>query len=152
MRFTIPTSIKEEHDELHAELVTATKSGGRTAAAANAVAALMHPHFVKEEEFALPPLGALADLVKGAKVEALRDVLAMTDKLKLELAQMLEEHQAIVAALKALTIAATDESKPEIADFARRLIHHAMIEEQVMYPAAILVGEHVRQGLGSSGR
>ena len=27
--------------------------------------------------------------------------------------------------------------------------HHAMIEEQVMYPAALLVGEHVRLQLRS---
>jgi hypothetical protein len=151
MHFTIPHSIKEEHHELHAELVSASKAGGRTGAAATTVAKLMHPHFLKEEEYALPPLGLLADLAKGATVAEMRDVLALTDKLKTELSNMLEEHQAIVGALKVLTAAATEEKKPEVAEFARRLMHHAMIEEQVMYPAALLVGEHVRLRLGSSG-
>jgi hypothetical protein len=76
----------------------------------------------------------------------------MTDKLKSELRQMLEEHEAIVGALKSLVAAATDEKHPEIADFARRLMHHAMIEEQVMYPAALLVGEYVRLRLGTPAR
>lgn len=152
MRFTVPTSIKEEHDELHAELATATKAGGRTGHAARTVAKLMHPHFVKEEEYALPPLGVLADLAQGVAVPEMLEVLAMTDKLKVELRTMLEEHRAIVGALKTLTSAATEEKHPEVAEFARRLIHHAMIEEQVMYPAALLVGEYVRLRLGSAGR
>lgn len=149
MDFIIPTSVKEEHAELHAELVTATQAGGRTGEAARAVAALMHPHFVKEEEYALPPLGVLRDLARGAATPEMREVLAMTEKLARELATMLDEHKAIVGALEHLAAAATEERKPEIAGFARRLIHHAMIEEQVMYPAALLVGEHVRLRFGS---
>jgi hypothetical protein len=144
MQFVIPASLKEEHRELHEELSAATKVGGRTGATALVVAELMHPHFVKEEEYALPPLGVLAILARGDAGPELREVLAMTDKLKVELRNMIEEHAAIVAALKKLAAAATEESKPEIADFARRLIHHATLEEQVMYPAALLVGEYLR--------
>jgi hypothetical protein len=152
MRFTIPTAIKEEHDELHDELAMTTKAGGRTGEAARAVAKLMHPHFLKEEEYALPPLGLINDLVQGVADPEMREVLAMTDKLKVELRHMLEEHQAIVGALKTLASAATEEKHPKTADFARRLMHHAMIEEQVMYPAALLIGEYVRLRLGPAGR
>jgi hypothetical protein len=51
--FEIPSALKAEHQELHGELVRATKAGGRTGEAAKAVAKLMHPHFVKEEEYCL---------------------------------------------------------------------------------------------------
>ena len=152
MRFTVPTSIKEEHAELHAELATATKAGGRTGEAARTVAKLMHPHFVKEEEYALPPLGMLADLARGVVAPEMLEVLTLTDKLKVDLPNMLAEHQAIVGALKALESAATEEKHPESAEFARRLMHHATIEEQVMYPAALLVGEYLRLRLGSGAR
>jgi hypothetical protein len=145
MRFRVPTSIKDEHDELHAELVTATKAGGRTGEAARTVARLLHPHFVKEEEYALPPLGLLSDLARGVVAPEMLEVLAMTDKLKGDLRSMLEEHQAIVGALEALASAATAEDYPETAEFARRLMHHATLEEQVMYPAALLVGEYLRR-------
>ena len=60
MDFQIPSSLKAEHEELHSELVRATKAGGSTGEAAKEeVVKLMHPHFLKEEEYALPPLGLL---------------------------------------------------------------------------------------------
>jgi hypothetical protein len=144
VRFEIPSALKAEHDALHEELVVATKAGGKTGDAARSVAGVLHEHFVKEEEYALPPLGALAALARGTATADVRSVLTMTDKLKAELDTMLREHGAIVGALEKLVAAATEEGKPEVAAFAKRLIHHAQIEEQVMYPAAVLVGEYVR--------
>jgi hypothetical protein len=40
----------------------ATRAGGRVGDAAKAVAKVLHEHFVKEEEFALPALGLLSGL------------------------------------------------------------------------------------------
>ena len=60
MRFQIPKPLQVEHEELHATLVKATKSPGAVGEAAREVARLLHPHFVREEEFALPPLALLA--------------------------------------------------------------------------------------------
>jgi hypothetical protein len=48
MNFEIPAALKKEHEELHKELVPATKCGGRTDEAAKSVAKLLHPHFTKE--------------------------------------------------------------------------------------------------------
>jgi hypothetical protein len=42
MKLSIPKPLKLEHEELHAELVTATKAGGRTGEAATAVAKALH--------------------------------------------------------------------------------------------------------------
>ncbi len=96
MHFKIPPVLKQEHEELHSELVRATKSGGRTGEAAKAVAKLMHPHFVKEEQFALPPLGLLIALSKGTLDRGMSDVLKLTDRLEVELPRMLAEHEGIV--------------------------------------------------------
>lgn len=52
MKPKIPRPLKLEHAELHAELVRATKAGGKTGEAAKAVAKVVHNHFVREEEFA----------------------------------------------------------------------------------------------------
>jgi hypothetical protein len=38
MTFTILNSLKQEHEELHAELLTATQAGGRVTEAAKGVA------------------------------------------------------------------------------------------------------------------
>ena len=144
MVFPIPASLKSEHDELHADLARATKAGGAVAEAAKNVAKVLHEHFVKEEEIALPPIGLLPALARGEVSAEMKSVLPMTDRLKAELPQMLEEHKAVVTALESLIAAAGRENKPEHARFAEKLMLHAKTEEEVLYPAAILVGEYLR--------
>ena len=56
----IPAGMKAEHDAIHQRLVRATQAPGRTGEAARALARVLHPHFVREEQIALPPLGLLA--------------------------------------------------------------------------------------------
>ena len=57
---------------------------------------------------------------------------------------MLEEHEAVVAALKNLIAAAEADGRPEYARFAQKLMLHAQTEEEVLYPAAILIGKHLK--------
>jgi hypothetical protein len=144
MKLEIPQSLKSEHEELHATLVRATNAPGATGEAAKAVAAVLHPHFVKEEQFALPPLGLLASLARGEWAAEMRDVLPLTDKLKAELPEMLSEHRGIVAALDKLEEAARAEGHAEYAEFAEKLKLHAQTEEEVSYPTAILIGEYIK--------
>jgi len=144
MKFKIPKPLKEEHEELHSELVKAIQTGGKIGNAAKAVAKILHPHFVKEEEYALPPLGLLSLLAKGKITSAMGNILSMTDRLKAELPEMLQEHKAIVTALKKLSDAAKKEKKIEYAHFAEKLILHAKTEEEVLYPTAILIGEYLK--------
>jgi len=144
MKLCIPKPLKLEHEELHTELIRATRASGRTGEAAIAVAKVIHEHFVKEEEFALPPLGLLPTLARDELAEDAKSVLNMTGRLKSELSEMLEEHKVIVAALKNLIAAAEAEKKPEHARFAEKLMLHAQTEEEVLYPAAILIGEYLK--------
>ncbi len=106
MKFEIPRPMKIEHDELHADLVCATQAGGQIGEAAKAVAQVLHAHFVREEEYALPPLGLLTALAGGKVEPEMREVLKMTEKLEAELPQMLAEHKQIAAALEKLIAAA----------------------------------------------
>jgi hypothetical protein len=144
----IPESLKAEHEELHADLVRATKAGGKTGEAAKAVAKVLHEHFVKEEEFALPPIGLLVPLARGEVDNRMRGVLAMTERLKAELPEMLREHQSVIAASQELIAAAEEEKLPEHVRFARKLVLHAQTEEEVLYPAAVLAGEYIRLNSG----
>lgn len=147
MEFKIPKPLKAEHEELHAELAQATTVKGKIGDAAKVVARILHPHFEKEEEYALPPLGLLTRLVAGNVSAEMRNVLTMTDRLKADLPQMLDEHKAIVAALRDLIDAAKRETRAEYTRFAEKLILHAQTEEEVLYPAAILIGEFVKSKL-----
>lgn len=148
MKFNIPESLKAEHEKLHDELIKATKAGGKTGDAAKAVAEILRPHFEKEEEYALPPLGLLPVLAEGRVTPEMTGVLAMTDRLKKEFPQMLKDHKLIVAALNNLFNVAEKNNKTEYAGFAEKLMMHAQTEEEILYPASILIGEYLRLKLG----
>jgi hypothetical protein len=136
--------MRVEHAEIHDELVRATRLPGRIGDAARALATILHPHFVREEEIALPPLGLLAPLARGELTAEMRDVLPMTDALRAELPHMLEEHEAIRAATARLAEVARVERDEHVAELARKLALHAQSEEELFYPAAVLVGALVR--------
>jgi hypothetical protein len=147
VKFVIPQPLQHEHEALHERLRQATQAGGEVGEAAKALARLMHPHFVKEDRFALPPLGLLAALARGDWRAEMAEVLTLTEELEAGWPQMLAEHEAIVAALNTLREAAARAGRGEIVAFAEALTEHARIEEEVMYPAAVLVGQVVRQRL-----
>lgn len=149
MQFKIPKPLQAEHAELHEELAKAIAAGGKVSEAAKTVATLLHAHFEKEEEYALPPLGLLSELAQGRVTPEMKSAIAMADKLKADLPHMLQEHKEIVAALNKLIVAAKQEKKLEHARFAEKLILHAQNEEEVLYPAAIMVGEYLKLRLGN---
>ncbi len=144
MEFKTPASLHEEHEALHKALKTATGYSGKTGEAAKVVAKVLHPHFIKEEEYALPPLGLLPLLAKGKILPEMKPVISMTDKLKLELPEMLEEHKEIESALKELIKASKAENHPDATTFAEQLMEHAKTEETISYPTAILIGEYLK--------
>lgn len=152
MKFEIPKPLQIEHEELHATLVKATKAPGAVGEGAREVARLLHPHFVREEEFAMPPLALLSELARGGVTPQMAGVLPMTRRLKAELPAMLAEHQQIVGALDKLRAAAAAANLPEFERFAEALTLHAQTEEAVLYPAAILIGEHVARTLETGAR
>lgn len=88
MKFTIPKMLQSEHKALHDRLRQATEVGGEVGEAAKTLAHLMHPHFVKEDEFALPPLGLLVALASGEVNAEMAAVLELTDRLETEEAVM----------------------------------------------------------------
>jgi hemerythrin superfamily protein len=148
MELKIPPSLKHEHREMRASLEIATKAAGKSGEAAREVSRLLLPHFKKEEEYALPPLDALAALAGGGLPEAPKAIIDKTDRLKVELAGMLKEHQAIAKALEDLYDAATADQRPELARFARKLLLHAQMEEQIYYPAALVIGDYLKLRTG----
>jgi hemerythrin-like domain-containing protein len=117
---------------------------GSVGDAAKAVQEVLQPHFLKEEEFALPPLGLLSRLSDGKITLEMKDAMTMAERLRAGLEQMLEEHREIVARLKTLTEAALKENKLDYVQFAEKLTLHAQTEEEVLYPAAILAGKYLR--------
>ena len=107
----------------------------------------LRPHFQREEEIALPPLVLLEPLAAGGTPPEARSVLPMTDAHREELPQRLAEHHRIHAAVARLREAAVAEQQPRFVRFADELALHTQAEEEIYYPAAILVGDLVRARL-----
>lgn len=150
--FAIPRAMKAEHEELHAALAELTRAGGETGEAARAVAKVLDPHFTKENEYALPPLGLLVRLSEGKFDCSMTGVLEMTEKLRAEMPTMKAEHADITAALQTLRAAATAENKAAGVEFADHLTAHAQTEEEITYPTALLIGSYVKSKAAPCGR
>lgn len=142
----IPPSILAEHAEIHAALEEATRVPGPVGAAAKQLAAVLHPHFVREEQVAQPPLALLAPLSSGAAISAAAasEALALTDTLRREMPRMLQEHVLIREAVEKLREVARAEKAMAQEELAAALALHARTEEEVLYPAALLVGDVLR--------
>lgn len=138
-----PPSIAAEHRELHEVLAKAAQEGGELGRAARELEKALAPHFKREEEIATPPLGLLPSLAKGEATTEMRAVLPMTTALEKELPQMLREHAVIRAAVQKLRAAAVAAKRSEYVRFSDHLAAHAKQEEEILYPAAILVGRYL---------
>lgn len=141
-----PEPLRVEHEALHRNLRAALESGGATAEAARAVVEVLRPHFLHEEEIAMPPLALLKPLAAGEAIppDRLEAACRMTRELERDLPGMLAEHEAIKAALEDLALAARAEGKAAHAEFADALVVHARTEKEILYPAALLVGQKIR--------
>jgi hypothetical protein len=147
MLSAMPESLKAEHEDLRADLAHAIRIGGRVGEAARPLESLLRAHFRKEEANVFLALGLLQSVAQDKIAPAMNEVVAMADRLKLELPEMLAEHDQISRALERLGKAATKEGSPKVAQFAAGLLRHARIEEEVLYPAAIVLGEYLRSRL-----
>ena len=143
----IPRSIQTEHEAIHTALLEATQAPGQTGIAARELAQVLHPHFAREEEIALPPLGLLRPLSAGAVLPdaVLSEAMTMSEALRSELPRMLKEHDQIRTAVAKLHAAARAERMAKVEQLADQLALHAQTEEEVLYPAAVLVGDIIRE-------
>lgn len=141
--FPVPGSLKREHEELLADLTRASREGGRLGMVADAALSIVVPHMQREEEFALPPLALLRDLAGGVVTEEMEPVLLLIDRFRRWLPEMIDDHRNIARALNDLETAALDDRKPEFARVVPRVILHMEMEEEVLYPAALLAGDYV---------
>lgn len=142
----IPISLRKEHEELLSMLERAMATPGEVGEAAQMVFDLLMPHFHREEEFALPQLGSLT-LSGESKVDQPDRVVELTDRLREELPRMLEEHVQIAIALESLRAAAESAGMEEHVKFTELLLLHAQMEEEVLYPASLLIGSYVKRSL-----
>lgn len=147
----MPDSLRLEHEQLRADLEQAMRIGGRIGEAARALWSLLHPHFRREDDNVFLGLGLLRTVAEGKVTPGMSELVVKAERLKRELPEMLAEHEQIRKALERLGQEATKEGRPQVAYFAAKLLHHARMEEEVLYPAAIVLGEYLKSRLAQDG-
>ncbi len=133
--------MEKEHEELHKELRKATKMRGRVGEAAVRVAEVLHPHFERENELALPVIGVARELAEGKSSPDFPKALELANTFKAEYQRMLQEHVEIVKALDELEKAAGRVKKHAVIRFTRKLKAHARTEEALTYPTVLMTGK-----------
>jgi len=147
MPLKIPEAMELEHEELHEELRKATRMPGNVGKAAKRVAQVLHPHFERENELALPVIGVARELAEEKTSADFPKALELFEKFKPEYEKMLQEHVEIVKALDELEKVARKAKKAAVVDFARKLKLHAKTEEDLTYPAVLMVGKLLKQSM-----
>jgi len=149
MSVPAPRSLQLEHQELHHFIAKAQHEKGALGEAARLVGRLLESHCHKEESFALPPLTILPALAEGRLERDMADFLPQAEWMKKNLHELVAEHHAILAALEKLVAAARAQDHFDYIEFAETLMNHIRAEEEIFYPAVILVGEYLRLRLGA---
>lgn len=144
MKPEIPSSLSLGHEELNKKLKGLIKLGGKTGQAAKRAEKLMHAHFDRQEKYVLPPLGLLQSLADGKLPENVRSVINDIGDVKKGVSKMIVEHQQIIPALRELEEIAVKEIHPTVKPLVEDLILYALMEEQLLFPAAVLVGEFLK--------
>ncbi len=148
MDIKIPKALMEGHHELGATLEEAAMEGGKVGREASSLMTVLKPHEMREEQFALPPLGLLPSLARGQLEFDMAALKPMIDTFRAEFPKMRAEHEAILAAADRLAVAAIEEGKVQYVRLVEQLKLHIAEEEDVYYPAAILVGMYLEAKLG----
>jgi hypothetical protein len=140
-----PSSILEEHKNLLNQMQAFTTYRDSTGQVARTLYELMQHHFEEEEDFVLPPLAVLPLLASGQLPDQTEELLLLTEKFKAQLAHMNAEHQMIKAHLEELKQVAAYEGHSIPAGFEKDLHRHAQMEEEIFFPASILVSEYLKR-------
>ena len=143
MNPSIPAPLEFDHERIEAKLREATEEKGAIGDIARQITHELKDHLEKEEEFAFPPLAHLDQVVLGKEVDE-EGLIRTAAMLKSRLPRMYAEHQEIVRLVDQLAAAAIEAERPDYVEFARELRIHTCLEEEILYPAAILLGDYLK--------
>lgn len=148
----VPPSIKKEHESLLHQIRILAQYPDSTGAIAKKLQELMEHHFAEEENYVLPQLGVMDGLTGEELPLASQEIIKLSEEFRAQRQHLGAEHQMIRAHLTELSLAAKTDSH-DIKNFLQEIERHAAMEEEIFFPASILIGDYLsikslhRQGL-----
>ncbi|MGE5213736.1 MAG: hypothetical protein ACM3NN_08610 [Nitrospirota bacterium] len=143
IEFQVPESLRLDHAQLSAALSNAAQAAGRTRIAAEKIVQLLEAHVQKEDREVLQVLGLLAPLAKR-RVDLAAEDLSRLDDLELSQCALNRQHAALAAAGEQLLAIAREENAQEVLEFAEWLLLRIRLDEEILYPAALLIRNYLR--------
>lgn len=144
MKTKTPKALLDGHKNLFNDIESIISLGGGIGENAKLLADISRPHFKKEEEYALPPLGLLSALSEGNWEVESTVAIEMADRLEAKLSEMKKDHGVIREILEKLKVLAENENNQKVKQFVIDLKLHIEVEEQVLYPTTILIGTYLK--------
>lgn len=145
MKLQVPKSVVHGHANLILEMNEIISMGGRVGNKASQLRDTMVPHFKKEEEYALPPLGLLLAFSEQNWEINSEEAIKMAENLELRLSEMKDDHQDIIVVVNELTAIGEEEGNFIVKMFVKNIILHMELEDEVLYPATILIGNYLKK-------
>lgn len=139
----VPESLDEEHGELLGALTEYSALDGKTGAVVKELLGVLRPHFEEENRLVMPLLGLLGGLAEKKPVADASSVKGLSTEYAKAYDGMFAEHVEIRRFLEKAKRAADAEGRREVVDTLEALAHHARVEEDVLYPAALVAGRIV---------
>jgi hypothetical protein len=142
-----PRSVQLQHEQIVSRLERIAKRDGAMGIAAAKAATFLKAHYAKEEEFVLPPLGLLSTILKDPNPADLDRAVAMAERTKAALNELLADHVEITTLMNDLIAAGRQEQDEELVRLASRVAAQSLNDIEVIQPTAILIGEYIRANL-----
>lgn len=135
---SLPASLVNEHRQLLSQTNALTQEGDSLAIE---LYKLIEYHFREEEQYVFPVLGFMRAIASGHIPGNADSIIGLVKIYQSNADKLLAEHQMIEALLGEYRLRSGDTG---IAVFEKQLAQHALAEEEIYFPAAVLVGEYLK--------
>jgi hypothetical protein len=147
LKVGVPEALRRSHDEARTQLAWANMERDSIAAAAKRVGKLCLPHFEYEERTVFPVLALLPQLQRGEVRPEMVDVLPLISDFAARHDALDHHHQSIRSAIEDMLHTARKEKNRVFAEVASNLRVHERVEDQVIYPTVLLIGQYLKEKL-----
>lgn len=129
--------VEDEHARLLAGLRAMSQGYSSIHAVFEEILRIFQRHLDREEEIAIPLLKYLPRLVDGSFNENPEDLQRVGERFRQQYMSILEENRQIEELLSRIEDLPDFSQNADARDLSCALKHHAAMEEQVLFPAAI---------------
>ncbi len=142
-------ALKQDHDELRAELAKATTESGELGNVARQVAKLCLPHFEVEEQIVFPLFLTAGNVAAEEALAGIDGIHDRVNRFNEQRESLGKQHHAVSRAIDSLWEIACEEGNDAVIGLAENLKNHEAMEEEVLYPAVLLLIRYVKNRLAA---